>query len=325
MDRLDAMRVFLAVVDAGSLSAGGRKLDMPLATVSRKVVELETHLKARLLNRSTRKLELTDTGRIYVDACRRILEEVGDAERAAAGEYSTPRGELILTAPVVFGRLHVLPVVAEFLDAFPAVDVRLTLGDRVVHLLDEHIDLAVRIGALQDSSFKAVAVGSLRQSVCASPAYLASHGVPEHPGDLAAHECVTFDALGAPSRWIFHVDGATTAVPVHSRLVVNTAEAAVDAAKSGVGITRLLSYQIDAACRSGELSVVLDAYEPAQIPVSLVFNGQKRVALKVRAFLDFAAPRLRERLQRIAGHRDGRPQQGEPFRTSRRSTKAMDR
>jgi DNA-binding transcriptional LysR family regulator len=246
---------------------------------------------------------LTDTGRSYVDACRRILEEVGDAERAAQGEYSTPRGELILTAPVVFGRLHVLPLVAEFLDAFPAVDVRLVLGDRVAHLLDEHIDLAVRIGALQDSSFKAVPVGWLRQSVCASPAYLASHGVPRQPGDLAAHECVTFDALGAPSRWVFHVDGATAAVQVHSRLVVNTAEAAVDAAKADVGVTRLLSYQIDAACRSGELSVVLDAFEPPQIPVSLVFNGQQRVALKVRAFLDFAAPRLRERLQRISAYR----------------------
>ena len=305
MDRLDAMTVLLAVVEAGSFSGGSRRLDMPLATVSRKVADLERHLKTRLLNRSTRKLELTDSGRIYVDACKRILEEIGDTERAAAGEYSTPRGELIVTAPIVFGRLHVLPVVTEFLHAYPEVDVRLLLGDRIVHLLDEHIDLAVRIGTLRDSSFKVRGVGSLRQSVCAGPGYLSARGVPRHPSDLAAHECITFDALGVPSRWIFQVDGVALPVPVHSRLVVNTAEAAVDAARANLGVTRLLSYQIDAACRSKELSVVLAAYEPPPVPVNLLFSGQERMALKVRAFLDFAAPRLRERLPRIAARRQG--------------------
>jgi DNA-binding transcriptional LysR family regulator len=294
VDRLDAMRVFVAVVEGGSFSAGGRSL------------ELETHLQARLLNRSTRKLELTDAGRVYIDACRRILDEVGEAERAAAGEYSAPRGELVVTAPVVFGRLHVLPVITEFLHAFPAVDVRLILGDRLVHLLDEHIDLAVRIGHLQDSSLKAMPVGSLRQSVCASPNYLSAHGVPRHPVDLGAHACITFDALGMPSRWVFRAAGESLAVAVHSRLVVNTAEAAVDAARADLGVTRLLSYQIDAACRAKELSVVLDAYEPPPIPVSLVFDGQRRIALKLRAFLDFAAPRLRERLPRIAASRHAR-------------------
>jgi DNA-binding transcriptional LysR family regulator len=308
MDRLDAMTVLLAVVEAGSFSGAGRRLGMPLATVSRKVAELEGHLTARLLNRSTRRLELTDGGRLYVDACKRILQEIGDAERAAAGEYSTPRGELIVTAPVVFGRLHVLPVVTAFLHAFPAVDVRLVLGDRFVQLMDEHIDLAVRIGNLQDSSFKARSVGWLRQSVCASPRYLRARGVPQHPRDLAAHACITFDALGTPSRWVFQVDGAPSPVAIHSRLVVNTAEAAADAAKADLGVTRLLSYQIDAACQLKELSVVLAAYEPPPIPVNLLFSGQERMALKVRSFLDFAAPRLRERLPRVtAGRQDGGP------------------
>ena len=299
MDRLNAMRVLLAVVEAGSLSGAGRRLGMPLATVSRKVADLEGHLKARLLDRSTRRLELTESGRAYVDACKRILGEVDDAERAAAGEYSTPRGELVVTAPVVFGRLHVLPIVTQFLNDYPAVDVRLILGDRLVHLLDEHIDLAVRIGSLKDSSLKARSVGSLRQSVCASPAYLKARGVPKHPNDLAAHACITFDALEAPARWVFAVDGASLPVPVHSRLIVNTAEAAVDAARAGLGLTRLLSYQIDAACRAKELAVVLAAYEPPPIPVSLLFGGHDRIALKVRAFVDFAAPRLQARLPRI--------------------------
>ena len=300
MDRLDAMHVLLTVVEAGSLSAAGRRLGMPLATVSRKLAELEAHLKARLLTRSTRRLELTDTGRSYVAACKRILEEVGEAERAAAGEYSTPRGELVITAPMVFGRLHVLPLVTEFLQAFPEVDVRLALGDRVSHLLDEHLDLAVRIGALPESSFKASAVGTLRRVVCASPAYLSAHGTPQRPGDLANHPCISFDALTGPDRWVFHEGKTETAVAIHSRLIVNTAEAAADAAKTGLGLARLLSYQVDAARRAGELVLVLEAYEPPLIPVNLVFHAQQHIPLKLRAFLDFAAPRLRERLLRIA-------------------------
>lgn len=294
------MTVFLAVVEAGSLSSAGRRLGMPLATVSRKVSELETHLKARLLNRSTRRLELTDTGRAYVDACKRILVEVGEAERAAAGEYSAPKGELVITAPMVFGRVHVLPVITEFLLAYPAVDVRLALGDRIMHLLDEHLDLAVRIGTLPDSSFTATGVGWLRRVVCGSPAYLASHGVPRTPADVGMHDCITFDAVASPDQWVFRFEKSESAVPVHSRLVVNTAEAAVDAAKAGLGLTRLLSYQIDAARRAGDLAVVLEAFEPPPIPVSLVFNAQQRIPLKLRVFLDFAAPRLRERMLMLA-------------------------
>jgi DNA-binding transcriptional LysR family regulator len=294
------MTVFLAVVEAGSLSAAGRRLGMPLATVSRKVSELETHLKARLLNRSTRRLELTNTGRAYVDACKRILVEVGEAERAAAGEYSAPKGELVITAPMVFGRLHVLPVIIEFMLAYPAVNVRLAMGDRVMDLLDEHLDLAVRIGTLPDSSFTATGVGWLRRVVCGSPAYLASRGVPGTPADVGMHDCITFDAVASPDQWVFRLEKSELAVPVRSRLVVNTAEAAVDAAKAGLGLTRLLSYQIDAARRAGDLAVVLEAFEPRPIPVSLVFNAQQRIPLKLRAFLDFAAPRLRERMLVLA-------------------------
>jgi len=160
MNRLESMSVLLTVVEAGSLSAAGRKLGMPLATVSRKLSELETHLKARLLTRSTRQLSLTDAGRAYVAACKRILEDLNEAERAASGEYSAPRGDLVVTAPIVFGRLHVLPVTAGFLKAYPEVDVRLVLGDRIINLLENHVDLAVRIGELPDSSLSATRVGT---------------------------------------------------------------------------------------------------------------------------------------------------------------------
>ena len=293
MDRLDAMTVFLAVVDEGSLSAAGRRLAMPLATVSRKLAELEGHLGARLLNRTTRRLELTDPGRDYEQACRRILDEVAGAELAVAGEYDTPRGELAITAPIVFGRLHVLPVINEFLRANAEVDVRLALGDRIAHLLDEHVDVAVRIGVLPDSRLNAVALGTLRSVVCASPDYLKAHGTPRAPGDLAQHRCITFDAT-YPTPWRFA--GEASFVPARPRLVVNTAEAAIDATIAGLGVTRVLSYQADAALRGKQLRLLLRKFEPAPVPVHLVYDGQQRVTSKLRAFLDFAAPRLRERL-----------------------------
>ncbi len=300
MDRLDAMNVFLTVVDAGSLSAAGRKLAMPLATVSRKLSELESHLGARLLTRSTRKLAVTDAGEAYVAACRRILGEVAEAERAAAGEYNVPQGDLVITAPLAFGRQHVLPVVSAFLLEYPAVDVRLVLGDRIAQLIDEHVDLAVRIGPLPDSRLNALPLGTLRRIVCASPAYLAAHGRPRVPADLARHRCVTFDALGPAEAWTFATARASETVPIRSRLVVNSAEAAVDGAVAGIGLVRVLSYQAEAARRAKQLEVLLAKHEPPPTPVHLVYDAQQRVALKLRAFIDFAAPRLRARLKQLS-------------------------
>ncbi|RWL15836.1 MULTISPECIES: LysR family transcriptional regulator [Mesorhizobium] len=296
MDRLEAMSLFVAAVEAGSLSAAGRRFGIPLATVSRKVSDLERHLKTRLLNRSTRQLTLTDAGHAYLAACRRILDEVGEAERSAAGEYIAPTGELIITAPIVFGRLHVLPVVTGFLAAYPDVAIRLMLADRTTQLSEEHIDLAVRIGELPDSSLVATRIGSIRRVVCASPAYLAEHGMPETPRDLAAHNCITFEGLTAPAAWTFATGKTELAVPIRSRLRVNTAEAAVDAAVAGAGMTRVLSYQVTAAVRAGTLRAVLQAFEPQPWPVSLVHAGQGLLPVKLRAFLDFAAPRLKKRL-----------------------------
>jgi DNA-binding transcriptional LysR family regulator len=297
LDRLEAMGVFLSVIDAGSLSAAGRKLGMPLATVSRKVSDLEAELKTRLLIRSTRQLTLTEAGRGYVAACRRILEDVNEAERAAAGEYSAPRGELVVTAPVVFGRLHILPVLIEFLRAYPEVNVRLALGDRIVNLLEDHVDLALRVGSLPDSGLIATHLGSIRRVVCASPAYLSKSGAPTVPRDLEAHQCISFELLATASTWRFNVDGADSSVPIHPRLIVSTAEAAIDAAIAGLGVTCVMSYQVEAALRAGALRLILESFEPPPLPVSFLYSSQGRLPLKLRALLDFAAPRLRARLQ----------------------------
>jgi DNA-binding transcriptional LysR family regulator len=192
--------------------------------------------------------------------------------------------------------MHVLPVIAEFLSAYPEVDVRLVQGDRVLHLLDDHVDLAVRIGELPDSRLTATRLGATRRVVCASPAYLSAHGVPDAPARLGEHACISFEAISAAEAWRFSVDGFEVNVPVRSRLVVNTAEAAIDAAVAGAGVTRVLCYQTGAAERDGRLQRVLREFEPAPLPISLVHMGQRRLPLKLRAFMDFTAPRLRDRL-----------------------------
>lgn len=295
MNRLESMSVFVAVVDAGSLSAAARKLDMPLASVSRKVAELEAHLKSRPLHRTTRQLSLTDVGASYLAACRRILEDIGEAERAATGEYAVPKGELVVTAPIVFGRLHIVPVVAEFLAQYPEISINLMLTDRVVHLMEEQCDVAVRIGDLPDSSLKAVQVGTVRRVVCASPEYLQTHGVPATPQALADHNCITFEVLASVGAWVFGAGKAQQTVPVHSRLSVNTAEAAITAATLDVGVIRVLSYQVADAVQKGDLQVVLQPFESTALPINLVHKGQAPLPLKVRAFLDFVTPRLRAR------------------------------
>jgi DNA-binding transcriptional LysR family regulator len=298
-DRFEAMAILVAVVEAGSFSAAARRLQIPLATVSRKVGDLEHHLNSRLLHRSTRLLSLTETGQSYVAACRRILEEVGEAERAASGEYAAPKGELVLTAPVVFGRLHVLPVVADFLKTYPDIDIRMVLTDRVVHLLEDQVDVAVRIADLPDSRFVAARIGRVRRVVCASPAYLGHRGTPAVPAELAAHACITHEQVTSRQVWTFISGKSEIAVPIRSRLAVSTAEAAVDAAVAGVGLTRVLSYQMADALRKAALKVVLETFESAPLPVSLVHTGQRILPLKLRAFLDFAEPRLRARLAEV--------------------------
>ena len=294
------MSILIAAVDAGSLSAAARRLGTPLTTVSRKVSDLEAHLKTRLLTRSSRRLSLTDAGRDYVAACRRILEEVGEAERAVAGEFTQPRGHLVLSAPIVFGRLHLLPIVTAFLERYPEIDVRLALADRAVNRIEEHVDGALRIGTLADSGMTALKVGEIRRVVCGSPAYLRKQGRPREPADLARHACITFEGLQSPSAWLFPAKKGELSVPIRSRLVVNTAEAAIDAAVAGLGLTRVLSYQAVAARRARKIELVLETFEPAPAPVHLIHAGGGLLPLKLRAFLDFAAPRLRTVLAELS-------------------------
>jgi DNA-binding transcriptional LysR family regulator len=297
MDRLESMSVFVAVVAAGSFSAASRQLRMPLPTVSRKVAEIEAHLKAKLLVRSTRKLVLTEAGQAYVDDCKRILEAVTEAERGASGQYNAPQGELAVTAPIVFGRLHVVPVVIEFLRAYARVDARLLLIDRPLNLIEDRLDLAVRVGPLPDSRLVASNVGQIRRVVCASPAYLQERGTPKTPQDLLKHECVTFGGLADSGSWTFRDHES---VSVHSRLTASTAEAAIDATVAGIGLTCTLSYQVAEAVKAGQLVVVLRKFEPAPLPVSLLYVHESRITAKLRAFVDFAAPRLRARLKSAA-------------------------
>ena len=296
MDRLEAMAVMLAAVECGSLSKASRKLGVPLATVSRKVSELESHLKADLLIRSAKGLDLTPAGRSYVTAARTILEQLNEAERTAAGEYMEPRGDLVVTAPTMFGRLHLLPVVMGFLAAFPDVSAELMLTDRVTHFLDDQVDVALRIGDLPDSGLIATRLGAVRRVVCASPAYLAKRTPPAIPQDVASHDVISFGAVSAQGTWGFWSEGTEIVVPFRSRLSVSTIDAAIDAGLAGAGLLRALSYQVADDVRDERLQTLLEPYEPPPRPVHLVYEKQNRLPLKLRAFVDFVVPRLRERL-----------------------------
>lgn len=301
MDRFEAMSVLLRVVDKGSFSAASVDLRMPLATVSRKVSELEAHLGSKLLVRTTRKLALTDAGSAYVESARRIIEDLGDAERIAAGEFQTPQGELILTAPVLFGRLYILPVVTEFLAAYPDINIRLLLTDRNIHLVDDQVDMAVRIGPLPDSSMVATRVGAMRYVVCANPKLLARHGTPKSPKELTSLPCVSFDFLSQTSLWRFRAKSkkGSIDVPISPRLAVSTAEAAVEAASQGVGITKVLHYQCAEAVREKSLRIILTEFEAEPLPVHLIHAGRGTLPQKMRLFLDAATLRLRDRLKAL--------------------------
>ena len=296
MDRLDAMAVMLTAVECGSLSKASRKLGVPLATVSRKVSELESHLKADLLIRSAKGLDLTPAGRSYVAAAKTILEQLNEAERTVAGEYMEPKGDLVVTAPTMFGRLHLLPVVMTFLAAFPDVSAELMLTDRVTHFLDDQVDVALRIGDLPDSDLIATRLGAVRRVVCASPAYLAARTPLATPPDVASHDVISFGNVSAQGTWGFWSEGTEIVVPFKSRLSVSTVDAAIDAGLAGAGLVRAMSYQVADVVRNQRLKLLLEPYEPPPRPVHLVYDKQNRLPLKLRAFVDFVVPRLRERL-----------------------------
>lgn len=296
MDRLEAMSVIIAVTETGSFSAASRRLKTPVATVSRKVAELEARLKAQLFQRSSRQVTLTDAGRSYIEACKRIIEQVDDAEREVSGEYRAPKGDLAVTSPWGLGHMHLLPIALEFMEAYPEIALRLVLTDRIVNTVEENIDISIRIGNLPDSNLIATRVGSVRFALCASPTYLAKHGRPNVPADLAAHDCISIDSVAAQRNWKFVIGGREVATPIRSRLTVSDSEAAVEAAVAGAGIARVMSYKMETARRAGKLVLMLEKFEQEPWPVHIVYAERKPVPLKLRAFLNWVTPRLKARL-----------------------------
>jgi DNA-binding transcriptional LysR family regulator len=291
LDRISEMATFVAIIEEGSLAAAARRLGRSPPAVTRILAALEQRLGARLIQRTTRRLSATDAGERFFVSCQRLLAQLDEIEQAAAGAGASPRGRLRITAPSLFGRLHVAPVVGAFLDRHPDVQVELVLLDRVVELIDEGFDLAVRIGHLPDSSLVVRKVGTVRRVVCATPGYLARAGLPASPHDLARHDIVAFTGTGGAETWRFRVNERTVTVPVKPRLSVNQADAAVAAALEGRGITRILSYQL-ALAPAGALTLLLEPFEPEPLPVQLVYPAHRLVAPSVRAFVDAAVAGL---------------------------------
>ena len=297
MDRLDALRAFALSVDRGSLSAAARELAKSPASITRAIAALEERLGTALLVRTTRALKLTEAGERFLPTARRVLDELDLAEAATTASDRAPHGVLAVTAPVMFGSLHVRPLVDAYLAAHADVRVRLLLLDRVVNLVDEGIDVAVRIAHLPDSALIATQVGAVRRVAVASPDYLARHGKPKKPADLASHRCISSIGLTPSETWTFR-KGRAVHVRVTPVLAVNHAESAIRAATAGAGITCVLSYQVADQLARGTLVRVLTAYEPPPVPVQLVFPAANARAAKVRAFLELATPRLRTALAR---------------------------
>jgi DNA-binding transcriptional LysR family regulator len=293
MDRLQAMNTFVTVVETEGFASAARKLNVSPSVISRVMNELEEHLGVRLLTRTTRIVRMTDAGSTFYEDCRRILADIDAAELSAAGANTTPRGQLTVTAPVLFGKMYVMPVAHDYLTRYPAVNLNCWFVDRVVNLVDEGADVAIRIGELPDSTLQAVAVGKARRMLCATPAYLEARGVPQHPNDLASHITIQNTGLTPAPEWRFRAEGKPLTVPIQPRLVTTTNDSAIEAAMSGLGIVRLLSYQVARELTDGTLLPVLADYELAALPVHVVHREGKHANQKVRAFLDLAIETLR--------------------------------
>jgi DNA-binding transcriptional LysR family regulator len=295
-DRLNILAIFVAVAEQQSFAEAARQLNRSSASVTRAVAGLEERLQTRLFNRTTRSVALTDAGVRYLDGCRRLLATYDELEAVNLGERIQPRGWINVTAPTMFGRLHVLPIVQSFLAQYAQIDIRMLLLDRVVSLVDEGLDLGVRIGQLPDSSLRAIRVGQVRRVVCATPQYISRHGVPATPRDLRNHSIISCTAVTPiPDRWSFYRPTGLISVAITPRLVVNTTAAAVDAALDGLGFTCILSYQAEPHAADGRLHTVLVECEPPPAPIHIVHPKGRHLPGKVRLFLDYAAEGLRRK------------------------------
>ena len=294
MDRFHGMAVYVAVAEEESFAGGARRLGMSPPAVTRAIAALEKRLGVKLLTRTTRFVRATDAGLHYLEHARRILAEADEADEAAAGVHGAPRGQLAVTAPVLFGRMFVMPGVVEYLRRFPDMAVSAVFLDRVVNLLEEGMDVGVRIGELADSTMRAIGVGNVRRVVCASPAYLKNYGVPRAPADLARHAIVASTAITPAIAWRFAAGRQATSVNVKPRLIVTNNEAAIVAAVQGFGVTRLLSYQVAPYLESGQLKVVLGDYEPPHLPIHVLHREGRQASAKMRTFVDLLVERLRK-------------------------------
>lgn len=294
MDRLHLMNVFVAVAEEEGFAAASRRLEMSPPAVTRAIAALEQRLGVKLLNRTTRYVRATEAGLRYLEDARRILAEVQSADEAAAGINANPRGHLAITAPVMFGRMYVTPGIVEYLQTYPDTDVSAVFLDRTVNLLEEGLDVGIRIGELPDSTMRAKRVGSVRLVVCASPSYLEQRGIPAKPEDLLDHSLICSSAGDRTMNWRFGTSKGSHPLRIEPRLSVTNNDSAIKAACEGFGITRVLSYQIAPHLKTGELMSVLEDFELAEIPVHIIHREGRNSSAKVRAFVDLMADRLQE-------------------------------
>lgn len=293
MDKLRLMAAFVAVAEEGGFAAGARRVRMSAPAITRSVAALEHTLGAKLLRRTTRKVALTNAGERYLADARRILAQVSDAEEAVGGLQTQARGQMTITAPVLFGKMFVLPVILDYLQRHPAVEISALFLDRVVNLMDEGVDVGIRIGVLPDSSMNAIRVGQVQQVVCASPAYLRKYGTPRAPEELSSHRIVAASGIASSSEWRFIQQGERTTVSINPRLTVTSNDAALEAALAGFGITRLLSYQLAEHVAKGRLKLLLSSYAQPSIPINIIHRDGRHAAVRVRLFIDHLAKALK--------------------------------
>jgi DNA-binding transcriptional LysR family regulator len=293
MDRLHAMETFVQIVDKGSLTAAADALDTSLPSVVRVLASLERHLQVRLLNRTTRRMHLTDEGARFLERCRAILSQVREAEAALGSRGGEPQGKLAITAPVVFGRRYITPIVNAFVRRYPKVNIDLLLVDRFTNLVEEGLDVAVRVGELPDSSLVAVPVGQARRVICASPDYLRRQGKPRAPQDVAAHRCVRFTGVAPRDEWDFRMGRREVAIPITSVISCNQIDSALQACIDGLGLGMFFSYQVASHRKAGELKYVLEKFETEPRPIQVIFPHSKLLSAKVRTFVDECVAQLR--------------------------------
>jgi len=294
MDKLHLMSVFVGVAEEESFAGGARRLAMSPPAVTRCIATLEARLGVKLLDRTTRYVRVTEAGQRYLEDARRIIAEVEEADDAVVGINAEPKGHLTITAPVLFGSIYVTPVIVEYLERYPEMKITALFLDRVVNLIEEGVDIGIRIGALPDSSMKAMKVGSVKPVLCASPGYLKKNGVPKHPKELLLHQTIASSIVSPTIEWKFQENNVPLSIRTKPRLIVTTFDAAIEAAKCGYGIARQMSYQISRHLASGDLKVVLQKFELAPIPIHVIHREDRHKSARVRTFVDMISERLRQ-------------------------------